>query len=222
MLSSNAVFHLTEPNFFTRHFSSEIRKLQELQNIASKNFRQDLAQKLRRQKSKASYLKEKFGLGSGAASRWGLDLQLPERPYRGFFELRACLQKLTSESDEMLRHKELIQYYDNWYWCPSLIHTDTWNERNESPTNNFVVLYVPTKALTREQPTKIRNQLIKQQDLLTHISIVAAYIINSLPIPIWNYHQEVEAASRRRGYLSLHHPCRLQTTWKPWDSSVDR
>ena len=48
--------------------SSEIRKLQELQNIASKNFRQDLAQKLRRQKSKASYFKEKFGLGTGGGS----------------------------------------------------------------------------------------------------------------------------------------------------------
>jgi tRNA isopentenyl-2-thiomethyl-A-37 hydroxylase MiaE len=54
--------------FYLSFFSSEIRKLQELQNIASKNFRQDLAQKLRRQKSKASYLKEKFGLGTGAAA----------------------------------------------------------------------------------------------------------------------------------------------------------
>lgn len=46
--------------------TSEMKKLQLLQNIASKNFRQDLVQKLRRQKSKASYLREKFGLGPGS------------------------------------------------------------------------------------------------------------------------------------------------------------
>ena len=43
--------------------NSELKKLQELQNIASQNFRYDIAQKLRRTKSKASYIKEKFGLG---------------------------------------------------------------------------------------------------------------------------------------------------------------
>lgn len=48
--------------------NAEIKKLNELQSIASKNFRQDLAQKLRRQKSKASYLREKFGLGPGGNS----------------------------------------------------------------------------------------------------------------------------------------------------------
>ena len=41
----------------------ELKKLQELQNIASQNFRYDIAQKLKRTKSKASYIKEKFGLG---------------------------------------------------------------------------------------------------------------------------------------------------------------
>ena len=45
--------------------AAETKKLKELQNIAMKNFRQELAQKLRRQKSKASYIKEKFGLGPG-------------------------------------------------------------------------------------------------------------------------------------------------------------
>ena len=43
--------------------SAEMRKLSVLQAIASKNFRQDLVQKLRRQKSKASYFRDKFGLG---------------------------------------------------------------------------------------------------------------------------------------------------------------
>ena len=47
--------------------SLEIRKLEVMQNIASKNFRQDIAEKLKRQKSKASYIKEKLGLGSGSA-----------------------------------------------------------------------------------------------------------------------------------------------------------
>ena len=47
--------------------SAEMKKLNELQNIASKNFRQDLVEKIRRQKSKASQFKEKFGLGSGSA-----------------------------------------------------------------------------------------------------------------------------------------------------------
>ena len=42
---------------------TELKKLQELQNIASQNFRYDIAQKLKRTKSKASYIKEKFGLG---------------------------------------------------------------------------------------------------------------------------------------------------------------
>ena len=42
---------------------SEMKKLQVLQAIASKNFRQDLVQKLRRQKNKASYIRDKFGLG---------------------------------------------------------------------------------------------------------------------------------------------------------------
>ena len=46
----------------------EMKKLNELQNIASKNFRQDLAEKLRRQKSKATYFKEKFGLGPGSGA----------------------------------------------------------------------------------------------------------------------------------------------------------
>ena len=45
---------------------SEMKKLQVLQAIASKNFRQDLVQKLRRQKNKASYIKDKFGLGPGS------------------------------------------------------------------------------------------------------------------------------------------------------------
>ena len=48
--------------------SLEIRKLEVMQNIASKNFRQDLAEKLKRQKSKASYIKEKLGLGSGSGA----------------------------------------------------------------------------------------------------------------------------------------------------------
>ena len=43
-----------------------MKKLQVLQAIASKNFRQDLVQKLRRQKNKASYIKDKFGLGPGS------------------------------------------------------------------------------------------------------------------------------------------------------------
>ena len=43
--------------------SSEMKKLEVLQNIASKNFRQDIVQRLRRQKSKASSIREKFGLG---------------------------------------------------------------------------------------------------------------------------------------------------------------
>ncbi len=47
---------------------AEVKKLNELQSIASKNFRQDLAEKLRRQKSKASYFKEKFGLGAAATT----------------------------------------------------------------------------------------------------------------------------------------------------------
>jgi hypothetical protein len=46
--------------------TAEMKKLNELQNIASKNFRQDLVERIRRQKSKASYFKEKFGLGSAA------------------------------------------------------------------------------------------------------------------------------------------------------------
>ena len=45
--------------------AAETKKLKELQNIAMKNFRQELAQKLRRQKSRAYYIKEKFGLGPG-------------------------------------------------------------------------------------------------------------------------------------------------------------
>ena len=43
--------------------NTEKKKLDELQNIASQNFRYDIAQKLKRTKSKASYIKEKFGLG---------------------------------------------------------------------------------------------------------------------------------------------------------------
>ena len=49
--------------------ASEMKKLQVLQAIASKNFRQDLVQKLRRQKSKASYIRDKFGLGPGSTNR---------------------------------------------------------------------------------------------------------------------------------------------------------
>ena len=48
--------------------TSEMKKLQVLQAIASKNFRQDLVQKLRRQKNKASYIKDKFGLGPGSTA----------------------------------------------------------------------------------------------------------------------------------------------------------
>lgn len=46
----------------------EMKKLTELQNIASKNFRLEMVERIRRQKSRASYFKEKFGLGSGGGS----------------------------------------------------------------------------------------------------------------------------------------------------------
>ena len=52
--------------FFVYNFSE---KLQVLQAIASKNFRQEIIQKLRRQKSKASYIRDKFGLGPGSTNR---------------------------------------------------------------------------------------------------------------------------------------------------------
>ena len=49
--------------------ATEMKKLQVLQAIASKNFRQEIIQKLRRQKSKASYIRDKFGLGPGSTNR---------------------------------------------------------------------------------------------------------------------------------------------------------
>jgi hypothetical protein len=42
----------------------EMRKLQELEAVAFKDFRRDMIQKLRRQSVKASSIKGKFGLGS--------------------------------------------------------------------------------------------------------------------------------------------------------------
>ena len=60
--------------------NSELKKLQELQNIASQNFRYDIAQKLKRTKSKASYIKEKFGLG----------IDQYESPYPRSQRLRKC------------------------------------------------------------------------------------------------------------------------------------
>ena len=63
--------------------SVELKKLQELQNIASQNFRHDIAQKLKRTKSKASYLKEKLGLG------------LDEGPTPRNHKLRKCSSVVT-------------------------------------------------------------------------------------------------------------------------------
>ena len=45
--------------------AAETKKLRELQNIAQKNFKQEMAQKLRRQKSKVGNWKVPFGLGAG-------------------------------------------------------------------------------------------------------------------------------------------------------------
>ncbi len=81
--------------------ASEQKKLNELQNIASKNFRADLAEKLRRQKTKASYFKEKFGLGPGGgtpSSSGGHTSRLLAAKSKS-----VCIPSPTAEEPEFLR-----------------------------------------------------------------------------------------------------------------------
>eukprot|EP00095_Tigriopus_kingsejongensis_P008238 maker-scaffold230_size244653-snap-gene-0.11 protein:Tk08238 transcript:maker-scaffold230_size244653-snap-gene-0.11-mRNA-1 annotation:"PREDICTED: uncharacterized protein KIAA1109-like isoform X7" len=79
--------------------SCEIKKLNELQNIASKNFRLDLVEKIRRQKSRASYFKEKFGLGFGGGGA--------ATPHKLTAKSKSlCIPSPTAEDVDFLRFKE--------------------------------------------------------------------------------------------------------------------
>ncbi|XP_040563283.1 bridge-like lipid transfer protein family member 1 [Lepeophtheirus salmonis] len=124
--------------------NSEIKKLNELQNIASKTFRQDLAQKLRRQKSKATYIKEKFGLGAAGSNHPRLSLASKSKslcipsPTREDFDLNSMSQfkrkkfgdsinvsldeetasDLLEDSDLTLTNKSFLTLSSNDVFCP--------------------------------------------------------------------------------------------------------
>ena len=45
--------------------NQELKKLSDMEAFASKDFRRDIIQKIRRQSARTQSIKEKFGLGSG-------------------------------------------------------------------------------------------------------------------------------------------------------------
>ena len=127
--------------------AAEMKKLNELQNIASKNFRQDLVERIRRQKSKASYFKEKFGLGSGSTAGAGGVSSSSSAHRLGAKSKSIAIPSPTSEESEFLNAL-----------------TD---KKKKSPTMNFASLseeVAETKTEFQRRPSFVTQHSTIQED----------------------------------------------------------